>query len=112
MHHYDLGYTRRATPQLLRPALDHLGRAVALAATSERRHRDAVQRAQVSAQLLLHLGRWQESRRRGRKGEIVVEDAGAAADELLAFARRHADSGALHAPGIVARVARERSQLA
>jgi hypothetical protein len=81
-------------------------------ATSERRHRDAVQRAQVSAQLLLHMGRWQESLQRTRtmKGQIR-EDAAAAADELLAFARRHADSGALFAPGIMARVEREMDRL-
>jgi len=56
VHHYDLAYTRRATHRLLQPALEHLGRAMALAAASERRHREAVAQAQVSVQLLLRLG--------------------------------------------------------
>jgi len=108
VHHYDLGYARRATHQLLRPALDHLGRALALAAASERRHRDAVEQAQVSAQLLLRLGHWQELAAGGRRGQYARADATAAADELLQFVQRQADSGAMFAPGIVARVGRER----
>lgn len=93
VHHYDLAYTRRATHQLLRPALEHLGEAVARAAEGEPEHIEAVKRAQVSAQLLLRLGAWQR-------------DEPGAAEELRAFAEKHAGSGALYVPGIARRMER------
>jgi hypothetical protein len=111
VHHYDLGYTRRATPALLRPALDHLGRAMALAAPAEAHQRRVVQQAQVATQLLLRLGHWQESLAAAGKVTRLADDAAAAADEVLDFARRHADSGALYAAGLAARVPREMSRL-
>jgi hypothetical protein len=111
VHHYDLAYTQRATHQLLRPALDHLGAAVALVAGAERRHRDAVAQAQVAAQLLLRLGHWQELLGRARKSEGWRTDARRAADELLEFVRRHAKSGALYAAGIESRIEREMAGL-
>ncbi|MCE5238961.1 DUF4838 domain-containing protein [bacterium] len=111
VHHYDLGYTRRATHQLLRPALDCLGRAVALAASAEPRHREAVAQAQVSAQLLLLLGRWQDSLHQAMKIAKLADDAIVAAQELVDFAQRHADSGALFAPGIMRRVEGEMARL-
>lgn len=98
--HYDLSWTERATDRLLRPALEALGRARAPAATGEKRHWEAVQRAWVGLELLLRMGEWRR----------LVRDAAAepkvrrpslrrravqAAHELLEFARAQADSGAV-----------------
>jgi len=106
VHHYDLGYTRRGTHQLLRPALEHLGHAMAVAASSERRHREAVHRAQVSAQLLLHVGQWQEALEHTRRTDDT-QPVRHTASELTAFTQKHAASGALYAPGIIRRVERD-----
>jgi hypothetical protein len=98
--HYDLSWTERATDRLLRPALEALGRARAPAATGEKRHWEAVQRAWVGLELLLRMGEWRrlvrdaaaepEVRRPSLRRRAVQ-----AAHELLEFARAQADSGAV-----------------
>jgi hypothetical protein len=110
VHHYDLGYARRATPELLRPALEHLGRARALAAGGEARHCQAVEQARVGMELLLRMGAWQravaEAETPGAteaKLEILRARERALAAELTEWAQAHAASGALYAPGIAAR---------
>lgn len=98
VHHYDLEYTRRATPLLMRPALEHLGRAVALAACGERWQQENVQQAQVGAQWLLQVGRWRERLAQGKDGQ---------GEALLSWARAHAKSGALDLEYIDRRVRAE-----
>lgn len=88
--HYDLTWTRRATAHMLRPALEALGHARALAASSEKRHWRAVQQAWVAQELLLRMGQWQRLLRDGLSER--AQDAKAA---LLEFAREQADSGAV-----------------
>ena len=101
--HFDLTWTRRATERVLHEGLEAFGRARALAATGEKRHWKAVERAWVGLELLLRAGEWQrlvrdaddapEARRSSLRGR-----AEEAARELLDFARAHADSGAVDAP--------------
>jgi hypothetical protein len=88
--HYDLTWTARATERMLRPALEALGHARALAATGEKRHWQAVERAWVGMELLLRTGEWQRLLRDG-----LPERAEQAKADLLAFAREQADSGAV-----------------
>ncbi len=88
--HYDLTWTRGATEEVLQPALEAMGRARALAATGEKRHWQAVQHAWVGQELLLRVARWQRLLRDGR--EALADEA---RQETLAFAREHADSGAV-----------------
>lgn len=95
VHHYDLEYTRRATPQLLRPALEHLGRALPLAAQGERRQRDNVRAAQVGAQWLLKVGQW---RAQVAQGEAVDTAA------LVQWAQAHRKVGALDVEYLTRRV--------
>jgi len=100
--HYDLAYTERATERLLRPALQAFGRARALAAEGEKRHWQAVQRAWVGLELLLRMGAWRRLVRDAEDGPEVRRPslrrrAVDAARDLLAFAREHADSGAVEA---------------
>ncbi|MEN6644146.1 MAG: DUF4838 domain-containing protein [Armatimonadia bacterium] len=98
VYHYDLEYTRRATHQLLQPALEHLGRAIALAARGERRHREAVERAQTGVQLLERLGSWRE---------LVAQDparAREAGEELAQWVEARRKSGAVDAEYIARRV--------
>ncbi|MGD9496813.1 MAG: DUF4838 domain-containing protein [Armatimonadota bacterium] len=98
--HYDLSWTERATERLLRPALQAFGRARALAATGEKRHWQAVERAWVGLELLLRMGAW---RRLLRDAQIqpevrrpwLREGAVEAARDLLEFARAHRASGAV-----------------
>jgi len=98
--HYDLEYTQRATDRVLRPALEALGRARALAATGEKRHWQAAERAWVGLELLLRMGEWRRMVR-DALGEPEVRRpslrrrAVAAARELLDFARAQADGGAV-----------------
>ncbi|MDI9584992.1 MAG: DUF4838 domain-containing protein [Acidobacteriota bacterium] len=111
VYHYDLGYTRRATPELLRPALEHLGRARALASTGESRHIEAVEQDHVSAGLLLRMGEWQRALEAaqtasGVKRQVLVERAQECADELLAWAWRHEKSGSVYPPYLETRVRR------
>lgn len=110
--HYDLGYTRRATPLVLRPALEHLGQAIArVAGRGERRHQEAVKRVQISVELLLRLGYWQNLCHQTKKGKNKKAEAQQAAWELADFVRRHAASGALYAPGVLSRIEREMAAL-
>ena len=88
--HYDLTWTFRATDELMRPALEALGRARAAAATGDRRHWQAVQRAWVGIELLMRVGRWQRARRDAPRGRDADEAA-----ETLQWARAHAGSGAI-----------------
>ena len=101
VHHYDLEYTRRATHQLLQPALEHLGRAIGLAAKAEPRHREAVQRAQTGVQLLERVGRWREL---AAQGPDRAREAG---EELVQWVEARRKSGAVDAEYIVRRVQRE-----
>jgi hypothetical protein len=110
VHHYDLGYTRRATQELLRPALGHLGHARALAAGGEARHWQAVEQARVGMEFLLRMGAWQRAVAEAdapgateARLEILRARERELAAELTAWAQAHANSGALYAPGIAAR---------
>ena len=58
--HYDKTYARRATVELLRPALEHLGRARALSASSKAAWK-AVEEAHLAAERLMKVG--EEERR-------------------------------------------------
>ncbi len=98
--HYDLEYTQRATDRVLRPALTAFGRARALAATGEKRHWQAVQRAWVGLELLLRMGTWRRLLRDAQEEPAVRRPwlrrrALDAARDLLEFARAHRDSGAV-----------------
>ncbi|MEI6500734.1 MAG: DUF4838 domain-containing protein, partial [Armatimonadota bacterium] len=93
VHHYDLDYTRRATPLLMRPALEHLGRAVALAAFAEWSQRENVKQAQIGAQWLLRVGQW--------RGQLAAGEA------LIDWARAHGKSGALDVEYVERRVRAE-----
>lgn len=116
VHHYGLEYTRRATPQLMRPALEHLGRAIAIAARGDRNQREHVQQAQVGAQWLMKVGEWREKAAQARSsaGPVthdvtpadltagrperraeLVEAARRSGEELLAWAQSKRESGAL-----------------
>lgn len=111
VYHYDLTYTRRATPQLLRPALAHLGRARALAATGEKRHWEATARAHISAELLMRMGEWQRACAVAREGDalkrtILTHHARFLGDRLISWAQAHADSNALSPPRIAVMVGR------
>ena len=111
VYHYDLGYTRRATHQLLRPALEHLGRARALAASGEKRHWEAVERAHISAELLLRMGEWQRACAVAHEGEaprraILANHARWLGDRLISWAQAHAESHALSPPRIEVMVGR------
>lgn len=116
VYHYDLEYTRRATPQLLRPACDHLGQALALAATGERRHREAVLRAQVGTQLLLRLGQWrnlaaklrQEAPERRAEYWQAVQ---ASEQELSEWVRTQAKTDAIDVAALTSRLEREHQAL-
>jgi len=88
--HYDFSYTARATDELMRPALEALGCARALAATGEKRHWRATQKTWVGIELLMRMGRWQRLVRGGLEAR-----ASQAAAETLEWARGEADSGAL-----------------
>lgn len=88
--HYDYRFTLRATEELMRPVLEPLGRARALAATGEKRHWQATQQAALAAQLLLRVGQWQRLVRAG-----AAERADQVRQELLAWVLAHADRGAL-----------------
>lgn len=87
VHHYDRDYLRRATPRLLQPALEHLGRATLQVAGTELRYREAVQGARVGLQWLLRLGEWQKALAGGGAGRL--------GEELLQWARQQEKSGAL-----------------
>ncbi len=105
VYHYDLTYTRRATHELLGPALEHLGRARVAAAAGERRHQAAVERAHVGIELLLRMGEYQRACAAAREGEadkraVLVARAGELGEALLAWAAPHADGGALAYPRI------------
>lgn len=109
VHHYELGYTRRATPQLLGRAMSHLGRAVAEACRGDRSHRENVRKARLSFELLLRTGQWQRAlaaalAAEGARGAVLRERALRYGQKLARWAQENADSGALYAPGIVARV--------
>ncbi|MGI5817486.1 MAG: DUF4838 domain-containing protein [Armatimonadota bacterium] len=98
--HYDLTWTTRATERTLRPALEALGRARALAATGEKRHWQAVEQAWVGQELLLLVGQWQRLLRDAKEAPEVRREslrrrAEAARSSALAFAREQADSGAV-----------------
>ncbi|MCD6360736.1 MAG: DUF4838 domain-containing protein [Armatimonadetes bacterium] len=88
--HYDYSFTARATDELMLPALEALGRARALAATGEKRHWQAVQRAWVGMEMLMRVGQWQRLVRDGLEAR-----AQQATKDIITWARKHADSGAL-----------------
>jgi hypothetical protein len=88
--HYDLTWTARATERMLRRALEAMGHARAAAATGDKRHWQAVEQAWVGQELLLRMGQWQRLMR-----DELSERAEAAKQDLLAFAREHAGSGAV-----------------
>ncbi len=102
VYHYDLTYTRRATEQLLSPALAILGQARAKAAgEGDKRHLQAVERDVLSMQLLLRFGRWQRAVYQARDGAAHHRrQARSLAEELIAWAQAHGDSGAIFAPRI------------
>jgi hypothetical protein len=104
VYHYDLTYARRATEDLLRPALERLGRARALAAKGEKRHWQAVEKARIGVELLLRVGEWQRALRDAHdapedtnKRRVLEGDVRRIAADLLAFVGRHAKSGAIDA---------------
>ncbi len=106
--HYDLSYAQRATPGLLRRALEHLGRSRALAA-EERAAWRAVQRAHIAAELLLRTGAWQRALvrldeandfTRPRLMKLAEEEA----RSVLQWAEAHQDDRALEAPKIRRRI--------
>lgn len=106
VHHYDLSYTARATHELLLPALEHLGKARALAAAAEdKRYWQAVERTQVGIDWLLRIGEWQRLLRdmgqaEGPKRQVLTGRARRAGEELITWAREHADTGSIFAPRI------------
>ncbi len=100
--HYDVGYTARATDELMQPAMESFGRARAAAASGEKRHWEATQRVWVGMELLRRVGAWsrlaglmeaEEAREERRAG--LLARARAAAGETLEWARGYADSGAI-----------------
>ena len=98
--HFDLTWTRWATERVMREALEAFGRARALAATGERRHFEAAERAWVGLELLLQMGEWQRLMRDAEdapevRSASLCRRARVAARELLEFARANADSGAV-----------------
>ncbi len=98
--HYDLTYAARATEDRMRPALEEFGEARALAATGEKRHWRATQQAWVALELLMRLGEWQRLLQRAEQvpepqREPLLRRAHGAAQDLLDFAREHAQSGAV-----------------
>lgn len=116
VYHYDLTYTRRATSELLRPCLDHLGRARAIAATGDKRHAEAVERARISIELLLRIGHWQRACAWAQKGDeltraITVPHARSLGDRLIEWTQAHAHSNALSPPRIAVMVARQAAAL-
>jgi len=100
--HYDVTYTVRATDELLRPAMEALGRARAAAATGEKRHWAATERVWVGMELLRRFGVWSrlagvkqaEEARDDRRADLNAR-ARESVGELLAWAQEHADSGAI-----------------
>lgn len=116
VYHYDLTYTRRATHELLRHTLEHLGRARAAATTGERRHVEAVERAHVGIELLLRLGEWQRAVGRARRAagpnrRLLAEHALQLGDALMTWAETHKDSGAIFLPRIALIVRLARAEL-
>ncbi len=106
--HYDLTYTRRATPGLLRRALAHLGRA-RLEAADDRAAWRAVTRAQIAAELLVRVGEWQRALAaldeatdfaRPRRRKLCDE----AAEAVVQWAEAHAGDGVLHVGKLRARL--------
>ena len=117
VHHYDLEYTRRATPQLMRPALEHLGRAMMIAAHGSREQRQHVQQAQSGAQWLLKIGEWREAVAQAQeaKPERRAELRQAArqmGEELLAWAEARRESGTLDSVYLTRRIRQEQERLA
>lgn len=106
VHHYDLEYTRRATPQLMRPAMEHLGRAVAISANGEPEHRENLKRAQIGAQWLMKMAQWREA-----VAEAPVDVALRAGEDMIGWAKAKADSGALDVNYIERRVEGEQQHL-
>lgn len=103
VYHYDLTYTRRATHELLRPALDHLGRA--RAAAREKRHSEAVERAHIGIELLMRMGEWQRAYQQAEdatdpKRELLIERAVRLGEELITWVEAHGDANALFSPRI------------
>jgi hypothetical protein len=88
--HYDLDYTLRATDQLLRPAADHLGRAITVSAGADSRYREAVRAAQVGFQVLRKIGDWRRliaaaKAARPEKRADALGEALRAGEELVAW---------------------------
>lgn len=116
VHHYDLDYTRRATPQLLRPALEHLGHAMGEVAGSQRRHREAVVRAQVGVQLLRRMGQWRTALARAReaggvKQAPLAREAERLGKDLVTWAESKRKTMALDAEALARRITREQADL-
>ena len=116
VHHYDLEYTRRATPQLMRPALEHLGRAIAIAARGEQAQREHVQQAQIGAQWLMKTGEWREKLAQAREAKpqrrtALVEAARQSGEDMLAGAKSKKESGALDAVYLERRIDEEQRRL-
>lgn len=90
--HYSLEYTRRATTQLLRPAAEHLGRAMVAVAGAEPRYRDRVHEAQVGFQLLLRVAHWRrlvaEAEAGPKQREAALRDGAALGEWTRAKERR------------------------
>ncbi|MHB8994414.1 MAG: DUF4838 domain-containing protein [Armatimonadota bacterium] len=106
VHHYDLEYARRATPQLMRPAMERLGRAVAIAASAEPAQRENVKRAQIGAQWLMKTALWRDA-----VAEAPVARALEAGEEMIGWAKARAKSGALDVSYIERRVEGEQQRL-
>jgi hypothetical protein len=109
VHHYALEHTRRATEGLLRPAMEHLGRALAAACTGEKRHVEAVERTRVGVDLLLRFGEWQRAyaeaqSAEGPKKAVLVQRAVSVAEGLIAWIDTQAKSGAMDAPRVLATI--------
>ncbi len=105
VHHYDLTYTTRASRDLLLPALEHLGRARALAAAADKRYSEAVERMQIGVGLLMRMGEWQRALREasgasGDKRAVLSRRARDAGEALTGWAAEHGDRNAIFAPRI------------
>ncbi|MCX7598504.1 MAG: DUF4838 domain-containing protein [Armatimonadetes bacterium] len=113
--HYDLSWTRRATPGLLSSALVSLGQALA-AAAPEKAAWQALRRVQVSCEHLLRVGEWQRHLAEAQccTGQAIAraaELAAAAAEAVVAWARANESFGAVHAEKVADRVWREMQAL-
>lgn len=106
--HYDLSWTRRATPALLSSALAFLGQALTLSAPDKGTWR-AVRRVQVACEHLLRVGEWQrwlaETWQPRASAQVrAVRAAAEAARAVVAWAIASGDLSAIHIEKVADRV--------